>query len=131
MVMGDTPNRYEIDEKNAIIALQAILTARGTIPEEKYQRFGYYLSRLPPYRAILVYGHAMNAIANRMEEDNPYKDSLKKLGQTITENISPDFPKQVEDDPEFFESQRMNLAENLNKISTLMTHVRDKAIKTG
>lgn len=127
---GGNSNRYEIDEKNAIIALQAILTARGVVTDEKYQRFAFYLNRLPPYRALLVYGHAMHAIANRLDEDNPYRDALKKLGQTITENISPDFPTQVEEDPDFFESQRQNLADNLNKISTLMTHVRDKAEKT-
>lgn len=129
---GVTPqNRYEIDEKNAIIALQAILSARGPIPPEKYERFSYYLNRLPPYRAILVYGHAMNAIANRLDDDSPHKDALKKLGQTITENISPDFPERVEEDPAFFETQRMSLADNLNRISTLMAHVHDKALKTG
>ena len=126
--MGQTPtNRYEIDEKNAIIALQAILTTRGVVAEDKYQKFSFYLSRLPPQRSLLVYGHAMHAIANRMEEENPYKDSLKKLGQTITDNVTPDFAAKLEDDLEFFESQRQLLAENLNKIATLMQHFRDKA----
>jgi hypothetical protein len=124
--MGDTPNRYEIDEKNAIIALQAILTARGSVPKEKYQRFAFYLRRLPPYRAILVYGQAMHAISNRLEEDSPYRDALKKIGATITENISPDFPSQVEADPERFETQREKLADNLNQISTMMAQVKDK-----
>ncbi len=126
-VMGPSQNRYEIDEKNAIIALQAILTARGVVSEEKYQRFGFYLNRLPPYRAILVYGHVMNAIANKMDEDSPYREALKKLGQTITANISPDFPAQVEQNPSFFEAERQNLADNLNKISTLIHHVRENA----
>jgi hypothetical protein len=126
-VMGNSQNRYEIDEKNAIIALQAILTARGVVTEEKYQRFGYYLNRLPPYRAILVYGQVMNAIANKMDEDSPYRDAVKKLGQTITTNISPDFPKQVEQSPEFFEAECKSLADNLNKISTLIHHVRENA----
>lgn len=125
--MGNTPHRFEIDEKNAIIALQAILTSRGVVPEEKYERLGQYLSRLPPYRALLVYGHAMHAIANRLEEGSPYREALKKLGQTITEHIGPDFAEQVERDPEFFENQRQMLADNLNKISTLMAHFRDKA----
>lgn len=123
---GETPNRYEIDEKNAIIALQAILTARGVVAPEKYEKFAFYLGRLPAYRAILVYGQAINAIANRLEEGNPYRDALKKLGQTITENISPDFPRQIEENPELLEAHKLNLADNLNKISTLMSHVRDK-----
>jgi hypothetical protein len=124
--MAEAPNRYEVDEKNAIIALQAILTARGPVPKEKYQRFAFYLRRLPPYRAILVYGQAMHAISNRLEEDNPYRDALKKIGATITENISPDFPARVEADPERFESQRQKLAENLNQISTLMSQVSEE-----
>lgn len=119
-------DRYEIDEKNAIIALQAILTARGVVPDEKYGRLTYYLSRLPPYRALLVYGHAMHAIANRLDEDNPYREALKKLGGTITGQIGSDFPQQVEQDPDFFESQRQVLADNLNKISTLMEQFREK-----
>ena len=123
---GETHNRYEIDEKNAIIALQAILTARGVIPEEKYERFAYYLSRLPAYRAILVYGQAINALANRLDQDNPYRDALKKLGHTINENMTADFPKQVEQNPALLEAQRQLLADNLNKISTLMSHVQDK-----
>ena len=124
---GETHNRYEIDEKNAIIALQAILTARGVVPDEKYERFAYYLSRLPPYRAILVYGQAINAIANRLEDENPYRDALKKLGQTISESISPDFPQQVEENPALLEAQRQSLSDNLNKISTLMSQVNKVA----
>lgn len=124
---SETPHRYDIDEKNAIIALQAILTARGVVPEEKYQRFAYYLGRLPPYRAILVYGQAINAIANRLDEGNPYREALKKLGHSITDNISPDFAARVEENPEFFESQRQDLSDSLNKISTLMAQVHDKA----
>ena len=123
---GETHNRYEIDEKNAIIALQAILTARGVVPEEKYERFAHYLGRLPPYRAILVYGHAINAIANRLEEDNPYREALKKLGQQINESIGPDFAQQIEKNPELLQKQQASLADNLNKISTLMAHVQDK-----
>lgn len=126
--MGNVPtNRYEIDEKNAIIALQAILTTRGIVSEEKYQRFSFYLSRLPAHRSLLVYGHAMHAIANRMDGDDPYRDQLKKLGQTITDNVSPDFASQLEEDVDFFESQRELLAENLNRIAMLMQHFKDKA----
>ncbi len=125
--MGQPPtNRYEIDEKNAIIALQAILTTRGAVSEEKYQRFSFYLSRLPPQRSLLIYGHAMNAISNRMEDEHPYRDSLKKLGQTITDNVTPEFATQMEDDLGFFENQRELLAENLNKIATIMHHFKDK-----
>ena len=122
-----SPNRYEIDEKNAIIALQSVLSSRGIVEDDKYAKLAYYLGRLPPYRALLVYGHAMHAIANRLDEDSPYRDALKKLGGTITENINPDFPEQVEADPEFFESQRQVLADNLNKISTLMQHFRERS----
>lgn len=131
--MGSVLNRFEIDEKNAIIALQSILTTRGFVPEEKYQKLSLYLSRLPPYRALLVYGHAMHAIANRLEEGNPYREALKKLGLTITEHVGPDFPQQVEANPDFFESQRLTLAENLNQISTLLQHLRDKpfTLETG
>ena len=126
--MRNTPaNRYEIDEKNAIIALQAILTTRGAVSEEKYQRFAFYLSRLPPQRSLLIYGHSMHAIANRMEDEHPYRESLKKLGQTITDNVTPEFATQMEDDLAFFENQRELLAQNLNKIATLMHHFKDKA----
>lgn len=126
--MTSPADRYEIDEKNAIIALQAILSARGVVPQDKYSKLAHYLSRLPPYRALLVYGHAMHAIANRLDEDSPYRDALKKLGGTITGQIGSDFPAQVEQDPDFFESQRQVLADNLNQISTLMAHFREKVV---
>ena len=121
-------DRYEIDEKNAIIALQAILSTRGAVPEDKYAKLAQYLGRLPPYRALLVYGHAMHAIANRLEDDNPYRDALKKLGGTITGAIGPEFPTLVEQDPDFFESQRLTLADNFNKIATLMAHFKERAV---
>lgn len=120
-------NRYEIDEKNAIIALQAILTTRGAVSEEKYQRFAVYLTRLPPHRALLVYGHAMRAISSRLEEDHPYREPMQKLGETITSNVNVNFASQVEADPDFFETERLALAQNLNKISTLMQHFQEKA----
>jgi hypothetical protein len=119
-------NHYEIDEKNAIIALQAILTTRGPVSEDKYKRFGLYLSRLPPYRALLVYAHVMHAISNRMDENHPYRDALKRLGQTITESVSPDFPQQVEHNPKAFEHQRQLLAENLKQMASFMGHIREK-----
>jgi hypothetical protein len=123
--MGGVPtSRFEIDEKNAIIALQAILTTRGPVSEDKYKRFALYLSRLPPYRAILVYAHVMQAIANRMDENHPYRDPLKKLGQAITESVSPDFPEQVEANPDAFENQRQLLAENLKQMATFMGELR-------
>ena len=120
-------NRYQIDEKNAIIALQAILTTRGPISDDKYKRFGLYLSRLPPYRALLVYAHVMQAISNRMDDGHPYRDALKKLGQTITENVSPDFPDQIERNPSAFEHQRQLLAENLKQMASFMGDLQDKA----
>ena len=119
-------NRYEIDEKNAIIALQAILTTRGVVSEEKYLKLGHYLQRIPPYRAMLFYGHALHAIAGRMDEGTPYREQLKMLGDTITGNISPEFAEQVEEDPDYFEDQRQDLADNLNKISTLMQQFRKR-----
>lgn len=118
--------RFEIDEKNAIIALQAILTTRGPISDDKYKRFGLYLSRLPPYRAILVYAHVMQAISNRMEENHPYRDALKRLGQAITESVSPDFPQQVERNPSSFEHQRQLLAENLKQMATFMGELQER-----
>lgn len=125
--MATTPtNRFEIDEKNAIIALQSILTTRGPVPEDKYKRFGLYLSRLPPYRALMVYAHVMHAISNRMEDDSPYRDALKKLGQTITDNVSPDFPDQIERNPRAFEHQRQLLAENLKQMASFMGHIQEK-----
>lgn len=120
-------NRYEIDEKNAIIALQAILTTRGDVSEDKYQRFAVYLTRLPPHRALMVYGHAMRAISSRLEDGNPYRDPMQRLGETITTNLNPNFATQVEADPEFFEKERLSLAENLKKISTLMQHFQEEA----
>lgn len=124
--MTTSANRYEIDEKNAIIALQAILTTRGVVSDEKYQRLAQCLQRIPPYRAMLFYGHAMNVIAGRLDEGNPYREPLKKLGETITDNIGPEFAEQVEDDPAYFEDQRQALADNLNKISTLMKQIQKK-----
>jgi hypothetical protein len=121
-------NRYAIDEKNAIIALQAILTTRGTVPEDYYRRLAIYLGRLPPYRALLVYGHAMHAIANRMDETDPARETLKTLGLVIAEHVSPEFPDQVEADPDHMESQRTLLAENLNQIASFMAHFRDNAL---
>lgn len=121
-------NRYAIDEKNAIIALQAILTTRGPVPEEYYRRLAIYLGRLPPYRALLVYGHAMHAIANRMESDDPARETLKTLGLVIAEHVSPEFPEQVENDPDRMEDQRALLAENLNQIASFMAHFRDNAL---
>jgi hypothetical protein len=119
-------DQFAIDEKNAIIALQAILSTRGAVSEEKYHHFAYYLGRLPPYRALLVYGQVMHAIANRMEEEDPQKFELKRLATTITETIRPDFPQMVEKDPEYFESQRLVLADNLNKIARFMHHFQEK-----
>ncbi len=120
-------NRYEIDEKNAIIALQSILTTRGPVPEENYRRFQIYLSRLPPYRSILVYSHAMKAIASRMDEGDPHRDALKTMGQAIAEHVSPDFAEKVEENPEAYEAQRSLLAENFNQIATFMAQFRDEA----
>lgn len=118
-----TASRFAIDEKNALITLQAILTLRGVVPEEKFRRLSYFLNRLPPYRALPLYGTMMNAIGNRMEEDSPYRDGLKKVGQAITEHIGTDFAHEVEQDTGLFEPQRKVLGENLEKITTLMDHI--------
>jgi hypothetical protein len=120
-------NRFEIDEKNAIIALQAILTTRGPVPDDKYKKFGLYLSRLPPYRALMVYAHVMHAISNRMDDNHPYREPLKKLGQTITENVSPDFAEQIERNPKAFEDQRQLLAENLKQMATFVGQLQEQA----
>jgi hypothetical protein len=121
-------NRYEIDEKNAIIALQSILTTRGPVPEENYKRFQIYLSRLPPYRSILVYSHAMQAIASRMDERDPHRDALRTLGRTIAEHIAPDFPDLVEENPEEYEDRRILLAENINQIASFMRELADQEV---
>ena len=108
------------DEKQAIIALQSVLNYRGHVGADKLQRLRYFLDRLPPYRALIVFGHAMNAVADRLDKEDPFKAELQKMGQTIVRDMGHDFVELIERDPEFYVRQAPLLAHNLEKISTIM-----------
>lgn len=108
------------DEKQAIIALQSVLNYRGHVGADKLQRLSYFLDRLPPYRALIVFGHAMNAVADRLDDTDPYRVELKKMGQTIVRDMGHEFVELIERDPEFYVRQAPLLAHNLQKISTMM-----------
>lgn len=107
-------------EKNAIITLQSVLNARDRVSDEKIKRLTYFIRKLPPYRALLVYGHALSAVSERMDEDDKYKEPLKRMGKTITETMGPDYADLIENDPGFYDSQRDVLSQNLFKIGRLM-----------
>lgn len=107
-------------EKNAIITLQSILNARDRVSREKMKRLTYFIKKLPPYRALLVYGHALSAVSERMNEGDKYKEPLKRMGKTITETMGPDYADLIESDPSFYDSQRDALSQNLLNIGKLM-----------
>ncbi len=113
-------------EKNAIITLQSVLNARERVSREKMRRLTYFLKKLPPYRALLVYGHALNAISERMDEGDKYKEPLKRMGKTITETMGPDYADLIENDPGFYDSQRDILSQNLFKIGNLMQTIAEE-----
>lgn len=113
-------------EKNAIITLQSVLNARERVSREKMQRLTYFIKKLPPYRALLVYGHALSAVAERMDETDKYKEPLKRMGRTITETMGPDYAELIESDPGFYDSQRDILSQNLFKIGRLMKTISEE-----
>ena len=118
--MPSTLNRYSVTEKNAIIALQSILSSRGIVPDEKYEQLNYYLGSLPPPRALVIYGHALHAIATRMDPDDPYRDALLQMGRTITEEMGHGFVEMTERDPNFYRQQKPLLAKNFKRLSRVM-----------
>jgi hypothetical protein len=113
------------DEKQAIIALQSVLNYRGHVGTDKLQRLRYFLDRLPPYRALIVFGHAMNAVADRLDKEDPFKAELQKMGQTIVRDMGHEFVDLIERDPEFYVRQAPLLAHNLEKISTIMASLAE------
>ncbi len=113
-------NRHAVTEKNAIIALQSILSSRGIAPEEKYEQLSYYLGSLPPARALVIYGHALHAIASRMDPDDPYRDALQQMGRTITEEMGHGFVELTERDPNFYQQQKPLLAKNFERLGRVM-----------
>lgn len=116
-------NRYAVTEKNAIIALQSILSSRGVVPDDKYEQLGYYLGSLPPARVLLLYGHALNAIASRMDGDDPYRAALLQMGKTITEDMGHGFVELTEQDPDFYQQQIPLLAANFERLGRIMNKI--------
>jgi hypothetical protein len=119
-------NRYAVTEKNAIIALQSILSSRGIVPEEKYDQLSYYLGCLPAPRALLIYGHAMHAIANRMDEDDPYRAALQQMGETVTKEMGHGFVELTERDPDFYQQQKPLLAKNFMRLGRVMQKIANE-----
>jgi hypothetical protein len=113
-------NRYAVTEKNAIIALQSILSSRGVVPEEKYEQLNYYLGSLPPARALVIYGHALHAIATRMDPDDPYRAALLQMGETITKDMGHGFVEMTERDKQFYQQQKPLLATNFERLGRVM-----------
>ena len=116
-------NRYAVTEKNAIITLQSILSSRGVVPDEKYDQLSYYLGTLPPARALVIYGHALHAIATRMDPDDPYRAGLQQMGRTITEEMGHGFVELTERDPSFYQQQKPLLAKNFERLGRVMNKI--------
>ncbi len=113
-------------EKNAVITLQSILNTRERVSREKMQRLTYFIKKLPPYRALLVYGHALTAVSERMAITDKYKEPMRRMGKTITETMGPDYAELIENDPEFYDSQRDILSQNLFNIGQLMQTIAEE-----
>lgn len=121
--MAGQQNRFASTEKNAIITLQSILSNRGMVPDEKYDQLSYYLGVLPPARALVIYGHALHAIATRMDPDDPYRQALLQMGKMITADIGHGFVELTERDPEFYNQQKQLLATNFERLSRVMSKI--------
>ena len=119
-------NRHAVTEKNAVIALQSILSSRGIVPDEKYEQLSYYLGSLPPARALLIYGHALHAIATRMDKDDPYRSGLQQMGETITKDMGHGFVEMTEQDPQFYEQQKPLLAKNFERLGRVMHKIAEE-----
>lgn len=121
--MPQSANRYAVTEKNAIITLQSILSNRGVVPDEKYEQLSYYLSCLPAPRALLIHGHAMLAIASRMDDDDPYRQALQQMGETITREMGHGFVELAERDKSFYQQQKKLLASNFARLGRVMDKI--------
>jgi hypothetical protein len=124
--MATQLNRYAVTEKNAIIALQSILSNRGVVPDEKYEQLNYYLGSLPPARALIIYGHALHAVASRMDPDDPYRNALQQMGKTITEEMGHGFVELTERDPHFYRQQQGLLAKNFERLGRVMHRIAEE-----
>ena len=113
-------------EKNAIIALQTILNAREPVSEEKYDRFTFFISKLPPHRALIVFGHTLNAVSERMPDNDPYKIALKRMGHTITDDMGSDYVDLLEKDQAFYRTQKDKLAANLCDMAEMMDQLAEE-----
>lgn len=121
--MPSLQNRFAATEKNAIITLQSILSNRGVVPDEKYEQLSYYLGVLPPARALVIYGHALHAIASRMDPDDPYRQALLQMGKTITADMGHGFVELTERDPQFYQQQKKLLATNFERLGRIMNKI--------
>ncbi len=121
-------SRNELDqiEKDAILALQSILSAREPVTDQQYDAFAMCIDKLPPHRALIVFGHTLNAVSERMGDNDPYKIALKRMGRTITEDMGSDYTELLERDPAFYESQRNLLASNLCDMSDMMRTIAEE-----
>lgn len=113
-------------QKAAVIAVQSILNARESVTDEKIELFDFALKKLPPHRALMVYGHTLMTLSNRMDEDNPYKASLANMARTITEQMGNAYADLLEEDPEFYAEQHEILAKTLFKIGQLLETITNE-----
>lgn len=121
--MPNPVNRFAATEKNAIITLQSILSSRGKVPSERFEQLNYYLSCLPAPRVLLIYGHALHAIANRLDEDDPYRAAMQQMGQTITRDMGHGFVELIEKDAGFYQQQQPLLAQNFERLGRVMKKI--------
>jgi hypothetical protein len=121
--MPNPVNRHAVTEKNAIIILQSILSSRGLVPNERFEQLNYYLSCLPAPRALLIYGHALHAIGNRLDEDDPYRPAMQQMGQTITQDMGHGFVELSEKDEHFYQEQKPLLAKNFERLGRVMKKI--------
>ena len=116
----ETLNQYE---KSAIVSLQSILNARERIDDEKFGRFSFFVNKLPPHRALVVFGYTLNAVADRMSDEDPHKLSLKRMGRSIAKQLGANFIHRAETDPDFYQQNRQKMAESLCDISDMMRKI--------
>lgn len=110
-------------EKKAITAVQKILNNRGEPANGTLDELQEMIDQLPPYRALIIYGHVLSTISKRLPDGDAYKQPLHNMGVTITKTMGRDYVNLIETDPEFYKSQKKMLADNLEKIGQLMERI--------
>ena len=127
MITTEEKTRYNALEKQIIVSMQSIMNARERVSRARIGELSYYIDQLPPYRALVIYGHALNAISERMDEDDPYKSPLKNMGRTITQTMGQEFTEAMDDNPDFYYQQKDIIANNLTNIAKTLRRVAKEA----